>query len=170
MKIRKTTASDFENIKNLMLEALQSDPHAFTVSYNEYVQNSDYWWHMYVDPYLRGMTATMFFAEEGDQILGMIGILYSTKERSKHVSTIVWFYVKPEFRAKQIGKALLEESLKEIPKRVGIKKINLTVTSNQQKAIGMYKKNGFEESGRQKQELQINGVFYDFIMMEKMIG
>lgn len=167
--IRKATGGDFENIKKTMLHALETDPTAFTVSQAEYMRNSDYWWNMYIDPYLRAINASMFLAEENEEVVGMIGILYSTKKRSQHVSTIVWFYVAPEHRSKKIGSKLLNACLEEIKSKIDIKKINLTVTSNQKQAIEMYERNGFVEGGRQKDELLINGVFYDFIIMEKFI-
>lgn len=167
--IRKSSMHDFDTIKTTMLQALQTDPTAFTVSHEEYMRNSDYWWNMYIDPYIRAVNASMFFAEEDGKTHGMIGVLYSTKERSQHVSTIVWFYVAPEHRSKKIGAALLNACLDEIKTKAFIKKINLTVTSNQERAIAMYVKNGFTEAGRQKDELQINGTFYDFIMMEKFV-
>lgn len=167
--IRKALTDDFESIKRMMLQALETDPTAFTASQAEYMRNSDYWWNMYIDPYLRAITASMFLAEENGETVGMIGVLYSTKERSQHVSTIVWFYVAPEHRSKKIGSALINASLEDIKSRHGIKKINLTVTSNQKHAIAMYEKNGFVEGGRQKDELLINGTFYDFIIMEKFL-
>ncbi len=55
------------------------------------------------------------------------------------------FGVKPEFRNKKVGKALLNESLKAI-KKLGGGKIRLTVQKDNEIAISLYEKEGFKTS------------------------
>jgi RimJ/RimL family protein N-acetyltransferase len=49
----------------------------------------------------------------------------------------------------------------------GIAKIKLAVNSEQQAAIKLYKKFGFEIVGKLEKELFVDGQYYDELMMER---
>lgn len=167
--IRQAGIFDFENIKKIMLEALETDPTAFTSDKEEYEVKNDSWWKMYLQSYLLGVNSKLYFYEENGKQVGMNGIIFINRNRSKHVSMMVWFYVNKEFRGKGIGKKLLKQVMDSAHENENIQKVSLTVVSSQVAAIEMYKKEGFEIIGTQKNELKINDQFYDFILMEKFI-
>lgn len=166
----KATFNDFENIKSLMLQALESDTFAFSVSHEEYQLNSPEWWHRYIDPFLFGFSQEMFLAKDNEKPVGMVGIIYDHIPRKKHVATMVWFYVLPEYRNMKIGSVLLNKIEERIKATPAIKKLLLFVNEPQEKAIEIYKKYGFSESGRFKNELFINSNYYDVCIMEKFFN
>lgn len=170
MKISKATFKNFDGIKDLMLKALSDDPYAFSVSFDEYSQNSDAWWHSYIDGYLIGLKDAMFIALENEKIVGMVGVLYDTKARKKHIASIVWLYVDQDNRGKGVGRSLMEEVLKKISEINTISKVSLLVNSKQEQAIKMYSSLGFKNNGMLERELNFDGEFIDSYIMEKLLN
>lgn len=166
--IRKAGLKDYTDVKSMMLTALKEDPHAFSVSFEEYQPNTEFWWMGYINPFLYNNSQEMFLAYEDKKFAGMIGITYDNKERKKHIGSFVWFYVKKEFRGKGIGKKLLEEALAKLDKNLSIQKIALLVVETQESAIELYKKFGFEINGTLKKELKFGPEFFNVLVMEKV--
>ncbi len=169
IQILEAQPKDLHEIKSLMLQALQTDPKAFSSDYSDYANNSNEWWNNYLFGYLYKHNAKMLIALINNKIVGMIGVLYDTKNRRKHVASIVWFFVDSDFRKEGIGKRLLTSMIEDIKKVPYIKKINLLVNTPQEKAINIYKSFGFKISGTLKQELLINNEFIDEHIMELFI-
>lgn len=169
IKITQAKLEDLDTIKFLMLSALQSDPTAFTVSYNEYAIGSNAWWQNYLSAYLESSAGKMYLAKIDGKTAGMVGVLFNRRERQKHVANIVWFYVIPEFRSKGLGRELMNFIMNDIGNNKDIKKLSLTVTEKQTAAINLYKKLGFDIAGTQKKELRIADEYLDFLIMEKEI-
>jgi RimJ/RimL family protein N-acetyltransferase len=169
-EIRKANSNDFELIKRLMLIGLKEDPFAFSVSFSDYEINPDYWWHNYIDPFTHGYSQAMFVAIEDNQIVGMIGIIFDTKERKKHIGSIVWFYVENKYRGRGLGSKLLKQIEEYILSIKTISKLSLLVNSPQREAIRLYNKNGFSQSGILRNELKIDDKFFDVLIMEKLIN
>jgi len=166
--IRKAELKDYSAIKNLMLTGLKEDPHAFSVSAEEYAPNSEYWWMGYINPFLTGNSQEMYVSMDGENLEGMIGITFDSKQRKKHIASFVWYYVEKSKRGKGIGKALMNRALEELEKNKEITKLSLLVVASQEKAIEIYKKHGFEIGGTLKKELKIASEFFDVLIMEKV--
>ena len=167
MKIRQ--AKSFVEIRDLMLKALKSDPTAFSVDYEEYKNKNDSWWKIYLNDYISRTRSRLLFAiNENNFPIGMIGISYNKKERTKHIATIVWFFTEKKYRNCGVGKKLLKTLLEIISLEDSILKINLSVMSSQAPAIKLYLENGFKIVGVQKDEVKIKNDFFDLIIMEKV--
>ncbi|MEO6728771.1 MAG: GNAT family N-acetyltransferase [Candidatus Dojkabacteria bacterium] len=166
--IRKAELKDYTAIKNLMLVALKEDPHAFSVSAEEYEPNSEYWWMGYINPFLTNSSQEMYLSFNEDELQGMIGITYDNKQRKKHIASFVWFYVDKKFRGKGIGKSLINKALEVLENNKEITKLSLLVVASQEQAIGIYKKRGFEINGTLKKELKISSEFFDVLIMERV--
>lgn len=169
VKIEIATIKDFVNLKLLILKALKEDSLAFTVTFDEYRLGTDSWWHSFLDPYLVQDHSKLYIAKEDNQIVGMIGVLFSRRSKQSHIATIVWFYVSKESRGKKIGGALFNELEKDIASNSRIRKIALNVTSSQENAQKIYAKYGFNVVGVLKNELNENDTYYDVFVMEKYI-
>ncbi|MEP7103682.1 MAG: GNAT family N-acetyltransferase [Candidatus Dojkabacteria bacterium] len=168
-QIRKGELKDFTSVKNLMLEGLKEDPTAFSVSSEEYAPHSEYWWMGYINPFLTNNLQEMLLAFEEEKLFGMIGLTYDSKQRKKHIGSIVWFYVTKAKRGKGIGKDLINKALKILEDNSEIAKISLLVVATQLKAIEIYKRLGFEINGTLKKELKIDNDYLDVLLMEKEI-
>jgi len=167
--IQRSTHQDFHNIKQLMLIGLKNDPKAFSVNYEDYINNSDEWWNSYITPYIFSIKDKMFIAFDNNKPVGMIGVLYDYKSRRKHIATIVWFYTTEEYRGNGIGRMLLDKAIEDAQTQ-GMIKITLFVNSSQEKAQLIYEKYGFSANGRLEKELKVGDEYLDTLIMEKFIN
>lgn len=161
IEIRKLHPERWKDFQDLRLEALQSDPLAFSSSYDEEKLLTTDEWKKRVDNTL--------FALSNDTPVGMIVYIFNDKIKTNHIANVYGVYVKKEYRGQGIGKQLVEEALKIIQQNAKVSKIHLTVTAEQTAAIALYKKYGFIVVGKLEKELQINGKFYDELVMEKFL-
>jgi RimJ/RimL family protein N-acetyltransferase len=169
VQIKRVAKESIENVKQLMLEALQNDPLAFTVYYDEYAFASLEWWDRYLESYINPLRGLMFLSEvEGKQV-GMAGLLFRSGRRNSHVATIVWVYVDPSERGKGVGKKLMDKILDTVQKDTSLKKLTLYVNSKQEAARKIYEKLGFKVTGILEKELFIQGEYIDTIIMEKLL-
>lgn len=103
--------------------------------------------------------------DESGKLLGYIGTWQIIEEA--HITNIS---VKPEYRRKKIGEALLYQAIEDCYKN-GIKYITLEVRVSNEKAINLYSKYGFKSLGTRKEYYQDNNedalimwtenIFYD---------
>ena len=99
--------------------------------------------------------------------VGMNGLVY--KEHEKDAVTIWGMFVKKEYRGKGLGTKLMQAVEKEIRKDQSVKYIKICVMACQIPAWGLYKKQGFVESGRDQGKKEFKDVSYDEIHMEKWV-
>ena len=167
--IVEANLGDFDAVKSLMLTALQTDPTAFSYAYSDYANNSNMWWQNYLYGYLTQANAKLYVAQFDSKVVGMVGILLDSKNRRKHVGSIVWFYVSPDYRKYGLGQNLLKTVIDYAYSLKTIKKLTLLVNATQNKALGLYKGLGFEIVGTLKSELLVNGEYIDEYVMEKFL-
>ncbi len=169
IEIKTANSEDFLTVQELILTALREDTQAFTVYFTEYAFASNDWWTEYLKNYLSQNSSKLFIAFEDNRAVGMVGTIYTNKRKMSHVAYIVWFFVAKQHRGKGMGKKLMQEVMNDIQNHEMIRKIVLNVTSTQKDAISIYKKNGFVEVGLLKEELLIEGKYYDVVVMEKYL-
>lgn len=170
IKISPGQITDTENVKQIMLYALENDPDAFTSTRFEFQFTSPEWWQKYLDKYLSGGFNTLFLAKKGEEIVGMIGVVQNSGSKVRHVGNIYWMWVKQDARGKGLGKDLLKRALDHVEKNPEIRKVNLSVVSSQKPAIELYKKFGFEICGTLKDEIKFEEGYRDFINMQKFFN
>lgn len=82
-----------------------------------------------------------------------------------HKRIITGVYVRPDKRRQGIADIITSRLISIAKKQAGIKQVNLTVTGNNQEAINLYEKYGFEVEGKQKDAVRIEGTNYDWYHM-----
>ncbi len=98
------------------------------------------------------------------QLVGMINFKRGGKERTKH-SGEFGISVLKDYWGEGIGNLLLDCLLNYAQHQKGIKKINLRVRSDNNRAIGLYIKKGFKKEGLLTKELKVNNRYYDLLWM-----
>lgn len=161
----------FENIKTLILEALEESPFAFSLEYSQVKNETEQWWDNYLNIYFNNNNNKLILAKNrlSQNICGCIGFCSEENEKSNryHIATIVWFYVSKNHRNRNLGRKLLDKIFSLVRQYKRFKKMQLFVNETQKQAIKLYLKNGFKISGILKEELKIKDKFIDTLIMEK---
>jgi RimJ/RimL family protein N-acetyltransferase len=157
--ISRLNADRWQDYRELRLEALKNEPVAFSSSYEEEQPIAETVWRTRIENAL--------FAIENNKLVGMAGFIRYNHLKTNHVSEIFGVYVRPEYRNRGIGKQLITAIIEEIKNTKGISKIRIGVNPTQKAAEHIYKKFGFKKVGLLKNDMRVNGKFYDELWMEK---
>jgi RimJ/RimL family protein N-acetyltransferase len=114
--------------------------------------------------YEKVLTLVAVIIEKGEQkIIGTATLTFNAMEGFKHKAELS-MTVHDGYQDKGIGTAILKHLL-EIAKVKGLRKVGLTVNTDNDKAIHLYKKVGFEIEGKLAEEHYYDGKFKDVYRM-----
>ncbi|KQW85111.1 GNAT family N-acetyltransferase [Ensifer sp. NM-2] len=109
---------------------------------------------------------TVIVAERDGRIVGMAG-LHRNKGR-RHHSAVLGISVDDNHRGEGIGKTLLTSLIDAADNWLGISRIELTVFTDNEAAIALYHKTGFEPEGTHRAYALRNGVLADVLAMARI--
>lgn len=119
----------------------------------------------YLDNRMRSHNNITLLALEGEKIIGSLGIDTPASERLSHRGELGISVLK-ECWGQGVGSALFEALHSWIRDfSTGLRKIDLTVRADNERAIALYKKFGFKEEGKVSRFVAIGGSFSDGITM-----
>lgn len=113
-------------------------------------------------------SALWLVAEVDGAIVGGANVRRGMWSKNAHTAEF-GVAVLPEFRGRGIGEHLTRESL-AWSRGVGIRKVRLGVFASNAAAIGLYRKLGFREEARLRDEVMIEGRPVDEILMSRWLG
>ena len=130
----------------LMLEAYEQHPDAYTSSLAERAALPLSWWESRLaeDPQPRELVVGAF---RDEQLAGVAGMSFETREKARHKATLFGMYVRPRFRKGGLGRRLVEAALDEARAREGVKLVQLTVTLGNDTAQLLYERCRFVTFG-----------------------
>ena len=102
------------------------------------------------------------------QIIGMLNVNANRKKRLAHIGEF-GVSVLQAYWNKGVGGSLVDYMIDWAIKSGVIRKLNLTVSADNESAIQLYKNKGFEMEGRISRDIQLDGVFYDTFKMGLLI-
>ncbi len=108
-----------------------------------------------------------FLAVDGNEIIGYIIAQIGNVRRTKHSAYIV-VGIRKKYRNRGIGTELFKK-LNEWAEEKNIVRLELTVICNNEIALNLYKKNGFEIEGIKRKSMYIDGEYVDEYYMSKII-
>lgn len=106
-----------------------------------------------------------FGAFQGEQIIGITRISRYEARNEKHRAYLAGLYVLPSFRCQGYGRALIREALRWTAIISSIRRVNLTVVTQQEMAIRLYQSFGFHVYGIEQETFSRDGQFYDEYLM-----
>ncbi len=106
----------------------------------------------------------LLIAECNNELIGMIDFQGGKKIKTSHKGSF-GMCVRPLWQNKGIGNALLSTLIEWVKAHPNIEVINLTVSEENKSAFTLYKKLGFEVTGREPFGLKYNGQFLVDLMM-----
>ena len=122
----------------------------------------------YIQALNKEPNAVYLAAYQGAKPVGFGYLEGGKRARTYHAATL-GIGVLEAFSDRGIGSRLLAEIISVAYASENIAKIDLQVRKDNLKAIRLYKKFGFEVEGMSKRALFINGEFFDYINMGKII-
>ena len=160
----------WQEFRDLRVQAFQEVPHAIVGTDVELASPEKFYRERLAES-LKEDGLWYIFAEIEGKIVGMAGAMCLKKQvpAMRHAATILSVYVKPEFRGQKIGQMLLEDLLARLARSSFVTHANLLVTCGQEAAIKLYEQCGFSMCGKMRDNLLIDGVYYDQFMMERRI-
>jgi ribosomal protein S18 acetylase RimI-like enzyme len=161
IEIAKLSPDRWELYRDLRLEALACDPVAFASSFEEEVGLPKETW--------LNRIPNAIFAFEQENPVGLIVWKREDRIKTRHTAYINSMYVTGKFRGQGIGGKLMTAAIDSIQTSQSILKIRLSVITPQVQAFKLYSHFGFKTIGTAKNELYVNGLYYDEIIMEKML-
>ena len=100
-----------------------------------------------------------------EDLVGVIGFIRDSGDKSRHKGFIWGMYVVPSFRGRGIGRALFEEALARIDAVSGLRSVRLSVVTSHLVALRLYEKFGFVRYGEEDEALCVDGIFYSEFQM-----
>ena len=100
----------------------------------------------------------------GDEIVGTLNFSAGHRSRVKH-SGELGMSVRKAYWGQGVGSSLLDTLLDWAQQTRVIKKINLRVRADNQRAILLYERKGFVREGTLRKEVFLDGVYYDLEWM-----
>lgn len=113
----------------------------------------------YVEP--RG---GMHFGKINREIACMFSLSCHPRRRLAHTGEIA-LSVRKKYWHIGVGSAIME-ALIELAKEASLKNIELSVHAENERAIALYRRFGFEEIGRHRGKMYVDGEYYDEILMD----
>ena len=104
--------------------------------------------------------------DEGD-IIGFMGISRSSMAKAKHVADFA-IGVLNTYKRQGVASQLLEFAENWLREK-GVKRMEMTVITENKPAIFCYEKNGYKREGVREKSINMNGKFYDEFFMVKFI-
>lgn len=108
-----------------------------------------------------------YVATDDNAIIGYVIAVKSQFIRTQHIATIV-IGILEDYCNNGIGYSLFQNIIKWA-KECSVKKLELTVITENKRAIYLYRKFGFEIEGTRKMATFIDGKYYDEYYMAKII-
>ncbi len=114
---------------------------------------------------LQNPNAIYLLAIMDGEIVGNLGFLPNRQKRIQHWAELGMTILK-DYRNMGIGAALLKVLIKWAIESPGIEKVCLSVRADNNRAIHLYTKLGFEQEGTRKKAIKMkNGDYFDLIEM-----
>ena len=161
MWIERLDASHALAYRELMLEAYDRHPQAFTSSVRERATMPLSWW----EARLTSKLDAVLGAFEGGTLAGIVGLAFEPREKARHKATLFGMYVSADFRRHGLGHELVQAALTEAHSHPALKLIQLTVTAGNDAAFNLYQRCGFIQFGLEPLAVRVGEDYFDEIHM-----
>ena len=141
--VRRVRVEEWEQLRDLRLRALRSDPLAFATTFAAANERTEVQWQDWVRTGATSEWNCMVVAEEAPGTLLGLGAVFL----QEHHFTLVSMWVDPSARGRGIGSALVETLLAWVDRTLPGADVRLDVNPEQEAAMALYRSHGFQETG-----------------------
>jgi ribosomal protein S18 acetylase RimI-like enzyme len=153
---------DWRDLRAIRLEALRSEPAAYSSSYEETLARSDEHWQQR----LASDHSVHLLARAQSRPIGMVGGYLGSDEGDESVAVVFGMYVAREYRGRGIGRLLLSSLIDHLSAFPQISTIRLWVTETQDSARALYESMGFQMIGKTEEGIVVDDRQVDELIME----
>ncbi|WP_283603190.1 GNAT family N-acetyltransferase [Serratia proteamaculans] len=157
IKIRRLQAEDSEDFRTIRLSALKKSPEMFGSLYSVEAMRP---LPFFAD---RLANCAVFGAYSDGKIVGIMVFRQAEGIKDAHKASLTGVFVEPEFRGQGVAHALLKAVIDYGSNQV--EQILLTVVADNDTAISLYKKYGFEPYGMEPRALKTAQGYLDEMLM-----
>jgi ribosomal protein S18 acetylase RimI-like enzyme len=162
MSVRRLTADDYDALRALRLESLRLYPANFAADPEQEAAMAKEEW------LARLATAVTFGGFLGETLSGMVVFSRPSRPKLAHTGDIGAMYVRDEARGTGLADALLTTLLDHAA--TVVEQVQLTVNAENARAIKFYERHGFRPIGRIPRSLNIDGRYYDDLLMLRPVS
>lgn len=139
-----------------MLEGYELHPDAFGSSAAERAALPLEWWEerLVSTPLPASLVLGAF---EDEELAGVVGLAFETREKTRHKALLFGMYVLPKFQRLGLGRRLVLAALQEARARPGLRLVQLTVSETNRAARTLYEQCGFVEFGLEPLAMAFGG-------------
>lgn len=132
--------------RQLMLEAYALHPDDFTSSVAERAALPLSWWESQLQSAPQPTELVLGAFTDG-QLVGVVGLTFESREKTRHKATLFGMYVPVQFRRQGLGKQLVHAALDDAKGRTGVEVVQLSVTEGNLAAQTLCEQCGFVPFG-----------------------
>lgn len=172
MGIKRLTPDDAESYRALMLCAYDDVPETFTATVAERESlPMDFWRARVAVDFgeADGAPERVYGAFEGDELVGVAGLRFQHRPRTRHKAWLFGMYVLPDHRGRGLGRELLEAVLEGARSRDGVELIQLTVSESNIAGCRLYETCGFEPFGTEPMAIRVGDRYVAKVHMWRRI-
>lgn len=166
LTFRSAVPDDAAQLRVLRLEALADTPTAFSADYAATTAQGVEFWAERVRGFAQNGNGLQAVAEHQGRVVGMAGITYGERPKTRHSGTIWGVYVTPAWRGRRLAEGMLDLCLKWA-KTHDLAIVKLAVVATNAAAIRCYTRCGFSVYGVEPKAICYEGVYYDELLMAK---
>lgn len=169
VQIKRLTPEHAGAYRALMLEAYELHPDAFTSSIAERRPLPLDWWAGRVSEG-EGTSEVVFGAFVAAGLAGVAGLVFETREKSRHKATLFGMYVPCECRQRGLGRRLVMAALAYAGSRPQTVLVQLTVTEGNAPAQRLYEACGFVSFGIEPLAVKVRDRYVSKVHMWRKLG
>ena len=153
---------DWRDLRAIRLEALRSEPAAYSSSYEETLSWSEADWRRRLAHDRR----MHLLARAQGRPIGIVGGYLGSDDGDDSVAVVFGMYVTSAYRGRGIGRLLLSSLIDRLSAFPQISTIRLGVTETQEPARRLYESVGFQVIGQTEEGIVVDDRRYDELIME----
>ena len=147
MELRRLASHELDLHRDLRLRALRDAPDSFGETFAAAAERPISYWEELTRSVTEPGRDVMFFACEGDDILGSV---YGFRDRARtDAGRIGGMWVGPDWRRRGVGRALLQEVISWARER-RLSRLGLWAPAHSPAAMALYSRAGFRNTGERR--------------------
>jgi len=162
MIVREIKASDAKNLAVLIQQVDGSSSYMLWEEGERDIQPEKM-----MESMMNKENSTILVAADGTELVGYLLVIGGNARKNRHSAYVV-IGILMDYRGKGIG-TLLFEKLEQWTLKHHLHRLELTVVTQNEAGLSLYKKMGFKVEGTKRDSLYINGEYLDEYYMAKIL-